>query len=57
MRRLAPAAPPPDYVRVGRLGRSFKLDGGVRLLLEGELDRLLTRDLFFTLFPPEVLPR
>ncbi|HLV12422.1 MAG TPA: hypothetical protein VKY42_08255 [Trueperaceae bacterium] len=38
MRRLAPAAPPPDYVRVGRLGRSFKLDGGVRLLLEGELD-------------------
>ena len=30
--------PPDDYVRVGRLGKSFKLDGGVRLLMEAELD-------------------
>lgn len=32
------STPPAGYVRVGRLGRSFKLDGGVRLLVEAELD-------------------
>ena len=37
MRRAGAATPPAGYVRVGRLGRSFKLDGGVRLLVEAEL--------------------
>src|SRR5690606_32664191 len=29
--------PPAGYLRLGRLGRSFKLDGGVRLHVEAEL--------------------
>lgn len=37
MRRAGAVSPPAGYVRVGRLGRSFKLDGGVRLLVEAEL--------------------
>lgn len=36
--RPAFTTPPDAYVRVGRLGKSFKLDGGVRLLVEAELD-------------------
>lgn len=36
--RPAFTTPPDAYVRVGRLGKSFKLDGGVRLLMEAELD-------------------
>lgn len=38
MRRAALAAPPAGFLRLGRLGRSFKLDGGVRLLVEAELE-------------------
>ncbi len=46
MTRPVLVEPPDGYVRVGRLGRSFKLDGGVRLhveaaLTEEELDALL----------------
>lgn len=36
--RTAQTTPPDDYVRVGRLGKSFKLDGGVRLFVEVELE-------------------
>ncbi len=47
MRRAS--SPPAGYVRVGRLGRSFKLDGGVRLIVEAglggdELGALLSSD-------------
>jgi|SRR5690606_36292431 ribosomal 30S subunit maturation factor RimM len=38
MRRAGAVSPPAGYVRVGRLGRSFKLDGGVRLLVEAPLE-------------------
>ncbi len=36
-RRPVLTTPPAEYLRLGRLGRSFKLDGGVRLHVEAEL--------------------
>ncbi len=37
MRRAPPRPAPAGYLRFARLGRSFKLDGGVRLQIEAQL--------------------